>query len=64
MEVNKRKLTTGINKDKRINNEEDHQQWNSSKMKINDENRRWESSRVWNENQHGEWESSRMNIVK
>jgi len=34
MFIYKRKSTTEINKDKRVNNEEDHQQWNSSKMKI------------------------------
>jgi hypothetical protein len=50
MKVNKRKSTTIINKNKRVNNEEDYQQWNLSKTKINDENRRWESSRVWNKN--------------
>jgi hypothetical protein len=64
MKVNKRKSTTIINKNKRVNNEEDHQQWNSSKTKINDENRRWESSHVWNEHQHGERQLSMMIITK
>jgi hypothetical protein len=50
MKVNKRKSTMKINKDKRVNNEEDHQQWNSSKTKINDDYQQKKSSHVWNEN--------------
>jgi hypothetical protein len=53
-----------INKNKRVNNEEDHQQWNSSKMKINDDYQQRKSSHVWNENQHGERQLSMMIITK
>ena len=64
MKVNKRKSTMKINKNKRVNNEEDHQQWNSSKTKINDDYQQRKSSHVWNENQHGERQLSMMIITK
>lgn len=52
------------NENQRINNEEDHHQWNSSKMKINDDYQQRKSSHVWNENQHGERQLSKMIITK